>query len=146
MSLSLSDGTYTWVFQERMRDVNYVEFRAPLDASNTDAPLEMIEQPKLTFTAKRPAGGAPEGTNRNHRMLAHLELPVLKEAAAGAQNSAGYTPPLSIDHRLVVDMGITLPVQCTDADISWMLAIAKAVVTNTKVDGGVKARSLTEID
>lgn len=141
MTVSVSDDTNTYVFTETRRDVDFVMFHNLTDPANADAPFDAIEQRKLSITVKRSKVQASPGTNRNDRVMIHLERPVLREAPAGSSNSAGYSPPAVVDHRLVCNVEFILPEQATDADIVQLLNQAKNCLGQSDVEAGVKVRS-----
>lgn len=146
MTISVSDGTDTYVFTETQRDVDYVMFHNLLDPANANAPFDLIERRKLSLAVRRPKGGAlPDGTNRNSRVQLHLERPVLKEVPSGSGNSSGYTPPASVDHRVVCNVEFILPAQTSDADIAQIVAMTKNALIVSEISDAVKLRSTSGV-
>lgn len=148
MSFAVTDGANSYTFTEEMRSGDYVVYRNLTDPANSEAPFDRIEQRKFSALIQRPKGGAaanPDGTYRSTKVTFAFEVPVLKEAAAGAGNSAGYIPPKSVDHRVLAQVKLTLPANADDDKINHMIDLVGNFLITLPAQQVAQRRSLTPL-
>lgn len=68
---------------------------------------------KCSIQLIRPSGPVVEGQNRNIKAIVKLETPLLKTLSTGGAAS-GYTAAPAVDYRLVAELRLTFPEQCTE--------------------------------
>lgn len=76
---------------------------------------QYIGYDKLSLQLVRPSGPIVEGTNRNLKLHVKLETPLMKTLSTGT-TSTGYTAAPAVDYRLVAEVKLTCPEQCSLQD------------------------------
>lgn len=99
---SASDGSELHDFYPSRSGIDFVEYRSQKLAS------DLIGQEKAQMSVRRGSEGG-----RNDRCFITLDVPILAEVAAGEGNSAGYVPPVLVDHRFLFKGEFILPKNLT---------------------------------